>query len=89
MRKTYLITYDLKQPGRNYQDLYNAIKSYGTWGKINNSTWLIKTSDSAVQIRDYLLSYLDYNDSLFVVKVEREAAWRNVKANNEWIKKNL
>ena len=26
-----LITYDLKQPGRNYTDLYEAIKSLGDW----------------------------------------------------------
>ena len=86
---TYLISYDLKQPGRNYQGLYDAIKSYGTWGKINNSTWIIKTYNSAVQIRDYLLQHIDYNDSIFVIKTERESAWRNVRANNEWLKNNL
>lgn len=86
---TYLITYDLKKPGRNYQGLYDAIKSYGTWGKINDSTWVIKTNNSAVQIRDYLLQSMDYNDSIFVLKTEREAAWKNVRANNDWLKNNL
>ena len=86
---TYLISYDLRKPGRNYQGLYDAIKSYGTWGKINDSTWIIKTSDSAVDIRDYLSIQIDYNDSLFIVKTAREAAWRNVKAKTEWLKNNL
>ncbi len=87
--KTYLISYDLKIPGRDYQRLYDAIKSYGTWAKINNSTWIVKTNDSAKDIRDYLVKHIDYNDSLFVINITREAAWRNVRASAEWLKKNL
>lgn len=87
--KTYLISYDLKIPGRNYQGLYDVLKSFSKWGNINDSVWIIKSSKSSVEIRDYLLKYMDYNDSLFVIKTEKEAAWRNVRANSEWLKNNL
>ena len=85
----YLISYDLRQPGRNYDQLYEQIKSYGTWAHINESLWAVVTTKSAVQIRDHLAKYLDSNDRLFVVKSGVEAAWRNAMCKNEWLKENL
>ena len=37
-----IIEYDLRSPGRNYDELYKAIKSYGVWAHITESTWFIK-----------------------------------------------
>src|SRR3546814_15075930 len=73
----YIICYDLTNPGRNYQNLYEKIKSYGTWARVTESNWVIVTTKTAVQIRDDLLTVLDSNDRLFVVKSGREAAWHN------------
>ncbi|MEQ9468291.1 MAG: CRISPR-associated protein Cas2 [Ekhidna sp.] len=87
--KSYIISYDLRSPGRNYNALYDAIKSYGTWGKVTESTWAIITTQSAAQIRDYLLKHIDVNDRIFVIKSGGEAAWRNVIAENDWLKKHL
>ena len=44
----YIITYDLSKPGRNYDDLYQRIKSYGTWAKIAESSWAIVTDQTTV-----------------------------------------
>ena len=44
MNKCYIISYDLMAPGKNYELLYNTIKSYGTWGKITESCWIIVTA---------------------------------------------
>ena len=85
----YIISYDLCKPGRNYDELYKAIKSYSTWGHINESLWAIVTESTAVQIRDHLLKCLDSNDRLFVVKSGTEAAWRNSICKSEWLKENL
>lgn len=41
-----LITYDLKQPGRNYTDLYEAIKSLGDWQHPLESTWFVYVPDN-------------------------------------------
>ncbi len=85
----YIITYDLRQPGRNYEALYEAIQSYGTWAHINQSTWAVVTTQSAVQIRDFLLNSMDANDSIFVVKSGTEAAWQNVICRHNWLQERL
>lgn len=84
-----IITYDLCSPGRNYDDLYKAIKAYGTWAHITESTWFVKTDDSCTQIRDNLLSHIDSNDRLFVGELTGTAAWHNVICKNEFLKENL
>lgn len=85
----YIISYDLRKPGRNYDSLYAAIKAYGTWGKINESLWAIVTEQRAIQIRDNLKGHIDANDRLFVIKSGVEAAWLNSIADNDWLKKHL
>ena len=40
----YAINYDLKRPGQNYDELYQAIKNCGTWWHYLGSTWLVDTS---------------------------------------------
>lgn len=81
--------YDLRAPGRNYQALYNAIKSYQNWGKITESSWAVITHQTSSQIRDYLQGFVDYNDRLMVIKSGGEAAWQNALADNNWLRENL
>lgn len=87
--KCYLIIYDLKQPGMDYKSLYQAIKSFGTWGKITESTWAIVTNLSPNQIYDFLVKHIDRNDRLFIIKSGRNAIWMNAIADKEWLKKYL
>ena len=89
MQKCYIILYDLRAPGRNYDGLYNAIKSYGTWGKITESTWAIVTDKDYVSIRNYLLQFIDENDRLMVIRSGQSAAWNNIIASDDWLKENL
>lgn len=84
-----IIEYDLRSPGRNYDELYKAIKSYGVWAHITESTWFIKTSESCVQVRDKLLAHMDGNDRIFVAALTGVAAWNNVLCDSEYLKKNL
>lgn len=86
---TYIVTYDLRAPNRNYEALYEAIKEYRTWAHINESVWAVVTEQSAVVVRDYLMQFMDQNDSIFVVKSGAEAAWRGVLCKNEWLKEHL
>lgn len=64
---TYIVSYDLRKV-RNYDALYAAIKNFGTYAKILESLWAIKTSLSAKQIRDSLSEHIDDDDGLFVIK---------------------
>jgi len=81
--------YDLRESGRNYTKLHEAIKAYGIWAKITESTWGIVTDSTATKIRDNLSSFMDSNDRLFVIKSGHNSAWKNVIASNEWFKKHL
>lgn len=84
-----IIEYDLQKPGRDYDALYEAIKSYGTWAHVTESTWFIKTEDSCAQVRDKLKQVVDSNDRLFVATLTGEAAWHNVICDNDFLKKHL
>ena len=90
MKKTFLISYDLAEGSSlDYQELLGAIKSYGTWAHITQSTWAVVTEDKASEVRDHILSYLPSDSRLFVVKSGSIAAWRNPICRSEWLKKNL
>ncbi len=84
-----IITYDLRSPGRNYDGLYKAIKNYGIWAHITESSWFIKTSDSCSQVYSKLNAQIDSNDSIFVAVLTGTAAWRNVLCNSDYLKTNL
>ena len=78
-------SYDLRNK-RDYEKLYQAIKKYGIWAHILESTWAIFTSESAVEIRDNLKNVLDNDDGLFVIQSGTEAAWFNIDCRNKWLK---
>lgn len=84
----YIISYDLVKE-RDYEKLYEAIKSYDNWARITESTWAIITNKSAKEVRDNLVKSLDGDDKLIVIKSGEEAAWKNASCSNEWLKKNL
>lgn len=85
-----LISYDLKQPDRNYESLYESIKQCGTkWWHYLDSVWLIKTDLNPQQCFERLHRKIDENDYLFIVEISKQshegwlpnAAW-------EWIQEN-
>ncbi len=87
---SYFISYDLNNPGQNYDNLIEAIKKYGTYCKMNKSDWIICTNDDVTTIRNNLKKYLDSNDRLFVGKLTGAAAWSGYQeSTTEWLKKNL
>lgn len=87
----YLIAYDIREPSAPsiYEDLYAAIKSYGTWAHITESCWAVVTEKKASEVRDHLIGHLREQDRLFVLQSASVAAWKNVICRNEWLKKNL
>lgn len=87
--KVYQISYDLRKQ-RNYDALYERIKSYGTWCHALESTWLIATHQQAAQIRDYLSEAMDSDDGILVVRLQGAAAWAGLgDRKNAWIKQQL
>ena len=84
-----IVEYDLCSPGRDYEELYKALKSYRVCAPITEPTWFIKTDETCVQVSDKLMAHMDKNDRIFVAALTGAAAWSNVLCNSESLKKNL
>ena len=86
---TYIIGYDLHE-GEDYEDLIDAIKTYGTYWHHLDSTWIIVTDETAAEIRDKLKKHIKNDDELLVVKSGGVGAWTgfNDKGSN-WLKEHL
>jgi hypothetical protein len=76
--KLFAITYDLRQPGRKYNELYDAIKTLageGNWQHPMESFWVVAISNysyrDANSIYEEFRKYIDENDSLFVVRIDQ------------------
>ena len=82
----YIISYDLKNPGRDYTSLYEAIKSYKDWQHPLESVWLVSTMDSADDIYNRVKPTMDGNDLLFIseLQVKHRQGWL-AKSCWEWI----
>ncbi|MGP9632081.1 hypothetical protein ACT3R7_03335 [Halomonas sp. AOP43-A1-21] len=75
--KVYQIDYDLRNE-RNYAALYDRIRTYQHCRPLE-STWIISTQQTAVQVRDNLKGAIDADDGLLVTSLTGEAAGFNVK----------
>lgn len=75
MTKVLIISYDLVNPGRNYEHLLKQIKSYPEWARLGGSSYLIYTESGPVEVRDHLMTALDANDKLYVGTAPAPAAW--------------
>ena len=54
----YIISYDLSKD-RDYESLIEAIKNYGTWAHITQSTWAVVASNSsAKKVRENLKKFI-------------------------------
>jgi len=90
MRRAYIISYDLRNPGQNYETLLQRIKSYSSWARLGGSAYIIISNDSAADIRNYLMAVLDNNDKIFVGVVNAPAAWRGLGDEvSQWLRNNL
>ncbi len=85
----FIVAYDLCQPDKDYNLLYSALKSFTNWGKLTESTWAVISELTTVEIRDYLMRYIDSNDRLIVIKGGKSAAWNKMLADNQWLVDNL
>lgn len=81
----YVINYDLRKPGGNYDDLYKVLNSYSNIHPME-SCWIIKSPNSTSYVRDYLKTKVDSNDKLFVSKLENWASFNLTQTEVNWLK---
>lgn len=89
--KSYMIGYDLNKSDKDYDGLIKKIKEIsGTWWHHLDSTWIIKTTKSAEEIRNLLSPYIDNNDELLVAHLSGEGAWKGFnEKGSKWLLDNL
>jgi len=62
-----LITYDLRSPGKDYTELYVAIKRLSpNWIHPLESVWLVQTNQGQGDVANALIKHMDKNDQLIV-----------------------
>lgn len=83
-----LVTYDLNQPGQNYSDLLDAIKSY-PWARLSESSYAISTSLTPSQVYNHLSTHLDRSDNMYVITLTRPYSGRGPIDVNDWLAKHL
>jgi hypothetical protein len=84
---TIEINYDLVAPGRDYSKLSTYLKSFNGYSHALESLWLVRTTKSAVTVRDEIKQYVDANDKVLVLDVTNDA-WATLhlsKSTNEWL----
>lgn len=90
---THLIGYDIHpSKGETYDELFESIKALGAWWHHLDSTWLVTSNLTAVQIRDRLKAHLPASDDqLLVLTVSGDAgAWYGFNdSGGKWLKDNL
>lgn len=85
----FMISYDLNKHGKDYPALFEAIKECSSkepWHGLD-STWLIKSSMSAVAISEHIRKATDSDDSHLVIEVInnkqgllKESDWEQIRS---------
>jgi hypothetical protein len=90
--RSLLVAYDLvgtAENSDNYAKLIARIKEYPNWANVQRSTWIVKTDTSIQAVRDDLWRFMHPSDRVFVVLLNREAAWFNAICTDDWLQQNL
>jgi hypothetical protein len=79
MPNNLFISYDLHEPGKQYDQVSNAIKQLGDWAKVHYSLWYVKSQYDATQAVNRVWAVMDANDKLLVVNAtNNSASWQNL-----------
>lgn len=66
--KTFLVTYDLVAPGKDYTALIQKLTAMGG-RRTQLSAWWVESPLAATELRERLRPHCDVNDRLLVVEV--------------------
>jgi ABC-type transport system involved in cytochrome c biogenesis ATPase subunit len=83
----YLISYDLRAPGRNYEGLYKALAAAKAVRALE-SLWLLDDPKTSAAVRDTLRSHVDQNDGVVVIELNSSnwATYSPKAGAAEWLK---
>jgi hypothetical protein len=79
MANSLFISYDLYQPGQNYEAVAKAIQELGSWAKVQKSFWYVRSEFTSAQACQHVWQVMDATDSLIVVDATNNRAnWQNI-----------
>ena len=85
--QSYIITFQTSLQDKS--SIEQSIKTHRAWASLHDTAWAVLTNRKAKEIRDLILPKLASGDRLLVVRSGTEAAWSNLVASSDWLKKNL
>lgn len=89
MKKCYIISFDLKNPGINQQKLVDSIKTAKMWARLTTTSYLIVSEKTAIEIRDILIVNIKSTDKIYIGKLDNSAAWLGLGEDvSNWIRNN-
>lgn len=84
----YLITYDLNNEIIRPK-IVDAIKKYGTWAKLSESSYAVATDETPQTIHLKLKPLLDENDHFYVIQLREPHAGFGPQLVNDWLHNHL
>lgn len=89
MKRFYIITYDLKNPKKDYSSLFQEIKKCTHWWHYIEHSWIVGGDESAQSIFERLKAHIDEDVNLLIIEVGKDRqGWLPEKAW-AWIRKNI
>lgn len=91
MSKPYIVSYDLDNPGQKYNELKKIIGAHSIhWCRYLDSTFLIRTNDSADDILQALKAVIDSNDRVFIANISNTdySGWL-IDKQSDYIRNNI
>jgi hypothetical protein len=77
----YLISYDLRAPGKNYEPLWKALRELGAL-RVLESEWVVRRTDTTpMGLATYVTQFMDDNDRLLVTEMPDNYAYRALLAD--------
>lgn len=89
MSKPFMISYDLNEPVQKYDKVFEIIETFGSYIKLQQSFWLIRSNLTTNQMTDKLNAVLDNNDSLFICELTNNFQGRTTDSNWDFIKEHI
>jgi hypothetical protein len=89
------ICYDINKEGAAYSAANKVVTdkikaSFTNWWHHLDSTWLVVTDKSPLDVANIIWGVMDSNDELLVIPVGKAAAWGGFNARGrQWLKDNL
>ena len=87
--KLFELTYDLHRPHQNYEALWAALNKASAL-RIQQSTWWLPSTLTAIGIRDVMMTLIDSDDSVTVIEMAGDVAGYEARPEvRAWIERYL